>query len=113
MAPPVESAADGPEDVLDLTAPGGGRRTRTAAARDRLARAGAEAQAELAILRTGGAVNADRVASLQAEVDQLRLESRRSAGEADRLRDSVATLQRDQAATLALVEAARTELSVV
>ena len=106
--PPAESAADGPGDVLDLTALDDSR-SRAATARDRLVRARTEAQAELAVVRA----DPEPAEGLEREIEQLRGESARSADEADRLRDTVATLQREQEATLALVDAVRTELTVV
>src|SRR6516225_4492736 len=95
--PPAESAADGPGDLLDLTALDDGR-SRAATARDRLVRARTEAQAELAVVRT----EPEPAADLEREIEQLRSESARSSDEADRLRDTVTALQREQEATLAL-----------
>src|ERR1700730_13805518 len=110
---------DGPDtEVIDLAALETGR-NRTSAPLDRLGPAGAEAQAELALLRAeGGSPPArDRPSAARPETDsrreQLRDESRRSADEAERLREMSTSLQREQEATLALVEAVRTELSVL
>ncbi|HWW44576.1 MAG TPA: hypothetical protein VN180_05840, partial [Acidimicrobiia bacterium] len=93
-------------EVLDLAAVEAGR-TRTAAALDRLVRAGAEAQAELALLR------AQQVRDPEPRREDAAVEVNPVAEEAQRLRIVSGALQHEQEATRALAEAVRTELSVL